>query len=72
MGRTKSYEWRIAQLKAILNLVDENEDEITDALYQDISKPPFESFISEVDALILIAFLILLLVLIPIPFVSRR
>jgi len=47
-GRTRSYEWRIAQLKQVLKLVDENEDQFIEALREDIGKPPFESFIAEV------------------------
>lgn len=50
-GRTRPYEWRISQLKQILKLVDENQDEIEESLHQDIGKPHFESFISEISLL---------------------
>ncbi|KAH9308202.1 hypothetical protein KI387_036113, partial [Taxus chinensis] len=48
-GRTRPYEWRIAQLKQIIKLIDENQAEITECLHQDISKPPFESFVAEIS-----------------------
>ncbi|KAL2342886.1 hypothetical protein Fmac_004171 [Flemingia macrophylla] len=48
-GRTKSYEWRVSQLEAIVKMLEEKEEEITDALYKDLSKPQFEAFISEVS-----------------------
>lgn len=47
-GKTKSYEWRISQLKAIAKMLEEKEKEIVDALNKDISKPPLEAFITEV------------------------
>lgn len=47
-GKTKSYEWRVSQLEGILRMVEEKEQEIVRALYQDLSKPESEAFISEV------------------------
>jgi len=47
-GRTKSYEWRVSQLEAISKMLEEKEKEITEALYKDLAKPPFEAFITEV------------------------
>jgi len=47
-GRTKSYEWRVSQLEAIIKMLKEREKEITEALYKDLAKPQFEAFISEV------------------------
>ncbi|XP_004503900.1 aldehyde dehydrogenase family 3 member H1-like isoform X2 [Cicer arietinum] len=47
-GKTKSYEWRISQLKAIAKMLEEKEKEIVDALNKDISKPPLEAFITEI------------------------
>ncbi|XP_020203974.1 aldehyde dehydrogenase family 3 member H1 [Cajanus cajan] len=47
-GRTKSYEWRVSQLEAIARMLEEKEKEITEALYEDLSKPQFEAFIAEV------------------------
>ena len=49
-GRTKSYEWRISQLKSIEKMIDENEKEITEALHKDLSKPELEAFIAEVTS----------------------
>lgn len=50
-GKTKSYEWRVAQLQNIARMIDENENKIKDALNKDLGKPPFESFIAEINML---------------------
>ncbi|CAF2147061.1 unnamed protein product [Brassica napus] len=47
-GRTRSYEWRISQLQNIAKMIDEKEKCITEALYQDLSKPELEAFLAEV------------------------
>ncbi|KAG0485198.1 hypothetical protein HPP92_009277 [Vanilla planifolia] len=47
-GKTKSYEWRAAQLKGIVKMIDEKEGEIVDALDDDIGKPKLESFVHEI------------------------
>ncbi|KAJ6682685.1 ALDEHYDE DEHYDROGENASE [Salix koriyanagi] len=47
-GRTRSYEWRVSQLKGIGKMVEEREKDISEALYKDLSKPEFEAFASEV------------------------
>ncbi|KAJ9671075.1 hypothetical protein PVL29_027186 [Vitis rotundifolia] len=48
-GKTKSYEWRIAQLKGIEKMIDEREKDIIEALHEDLSKPELEAFVSEVS-----------------------
>lgn len=48
-GKTKSYEWRVSQLKALLKIAENHEKEIADALYSDLSKPELEAFIHEVS-----------------------
>ncbi|KFK30059.1 hypothetical protein AALP_AA7G211500 [Arabis alpina] len=48
-GRTKSYEWRISQLQNIVRMIDEKEKYITEALYQDLSKPELEAFLAEIS-----------------------
>ncbi|XP_027340668.1 aldehyde dehydrogenase family 3 member I1, chloroplastic-like isoform X2 [Abrus precatorius] len=48
-GKTKSYEWRVSQLGAVARMLEEKEKEITEALYQDLSKPELEAFISEIS-----------------------
>ncbi|KAF5182586.1 Aldehyde dehydrogenase [Thalictrum thalictroides] len=48
-GKTKSYEWRVSQLKSIVKMMEENESQITDALTKDLSKPRFESFVAEIS-----------------------
>ncbi|CDP01945.1 unnamed protein product [Coffea canephora] len=50
-GKTRGLEWRKAQLRAILKLLDENEDSIFDALQQDLGKHPVESYRDEVGVL---------------------
>jgi hypothetical protein len=47
-GKTKSYEWRMSQLKAIDKMIEEKEKDITEALSKDLSKPELEAFIAEV------------------------
>ncbi|KAB5521553.1 hypothetical protein DKX38_025872 [Salix brachista] len=47
-GKTKSYEWRVSQLKSIEKMVVEREKDICEALYKDLSKPEFEAFFSEI------------------------
>ena len=51
-GKTKSYEWRRTQLKAMLKMMEENEPQIVVALHCDLSKPELESSIYEVKAFI--------------------
>ncbi|KAM3308726.1 Aldehyde dehydrogenase [Capsicum baccatum] len=48
-GKTKKYEWRVSQLKALLKIAENHEKEIVDALYSDLSKPELESFIHEIS-----------------------
>ncbi|PIA47463.1 hypothetical protein AQUCO_01400247v1 [Aquilegia coerulea] len=48
-GKTKSYEWRVSQLKSIVKMMEDNESQITDALSKDLSKPRFESFVAEIS-----------------------
>ncbi|XP_021285452.1 aldehyde dehydrogenase family 3 member H1 [Herrania umbratica] len=50
-GKTKSYEWRVAQLKALLKMMEENEPQIAAALRDDLSKPELESYIYEIAML---------------------
>ena len=50
-GKTRGYDWRIAQLKSISKMVDEREKDIIQALQKDLSKPEFEAFVSEVHYL---------------------
>lgn len=47
-GKTKNYDWRISQLKGILKMVEDNENDIMEALDSDLSKPQLEVFISEI------------------------
>lgn len=46
--RTRSLEFRMGQLKNLLNLINENEDLLADALKQDLHKPYQESVLMEV------------------------
>ncbi|KAK6787001.1 hypothetical protein RDI58_015526 [Solanum bulbocastanum] len=48
-GKTKSYEWRVSQLKALLKIGENHEKEIAAALYSDLSKPELEAFIHEIS-----------------------
>ncbi|PKU73206.1 aldehyde dehydrogenase family 3 member H1-like [Dendrobium catenatum] len=48
-GKTRSYEWRAAQLKGIIRMIDEKEENIMEALEADLSKPKLESFVHEIS-----------------------
>ncbi|KAL2467748.1 Aldehyde dehydrogenase [Forsythia ovata] len=48
-GKTKSYEWRVSQLKAIVKLADERQKDIIGALRSDLNKPEFESYAHEIS-----------------------
>ena len=52
-GKTRSYEWRASQLKALMKLSEEHEQEIVRALYSDLSKSETEAYIQEVTILFL-------------------
>lgn len=45
---TYDINWRKMQLKAFKRMLTEKENEICQALYQDLHKSPFESFASEI------------------------
>ncbi|OIV97945.1 hypothetical protein TanjilG_12702 [Lupinus angustifolius] len=47
-GRTRSYEWRVSQVKALLKLLVDNEQKIIDALSSDLARPPFETVVYEI------------------------
>ncbi|KAL2497681.1 Aldehyde dehydrogenase family 3 member F1 [Abeliophyllum distichum] len=47
-GRTRGLVWRKTQLRAILKLVAENEDEIFEALNRDLGKHPVEAYRDEI------------------------
>lgn len=47
-GLTKPYEFRLKQIKALILLLDENEDELCRAIIGDTRKPKFEAVLYEV------------------------
>jgi len=53
-GKTRSYEWRLLQLNAIAKLVVDHEQEIVDALRNDLGKPPLETVAYEVSSFTLL------------------
>lgn len=50
-GVTKSFEFRLNQIKALLRLIEENEEKIISAIIEDTRKPIFEAKIFEVEFL---------------------
>ncbi|XP_057773293.1 aldehyde dehydrogenase-like [Salvia miltiorrhiza] len=48
-GKTKSFEWRISQLKAIQQILTLHSEEIIGALRSDLKKPEFEAVIHEIS-----------------------
>ncbi|KAF7269575.1 hypothetical protein GWI33_017379 [Rhynchophorus ferrugineus] len=51
-GKTKSYEFRVQQLRQMQKFLTENEVEICEALLADFKKPPHETYMLEIDLLI--------------------
>lgn len=51
-GKTKSLSFRIKQLKNLQKLYEENQDQITDALWSDLRKNKGEAILTEVGVLI--------------------
>jgi acyl-CoA reductase-like NAD-dependent aldehyde dehydrogenase len=47
-GDTRSVSFRIQQLRKLKSMIRSHEDEIIQALYNDLKKPPFESYASEI------------------------
>ncbi|GLU01070.1 hypothetical protein SLE2022_183960 [Rubroshorea leprosula] len=50
-GKTRSYNWRVAQLKSMIKMMEDHEPEILTALRDDLSKPELESSIYEIALL---------------------
>lgn len=48
-GKTRNYEWRVSQLNALLKLAQDHEQQIIDALRNDLDKPPLETVAYEVQ-----------------------
>ena len=46
-GRTRPLEWRLAQLAALVRLVEEGESEFAAALAQDLGRPPVEAWLAD-------------------------
>ena len=47
-GKTKGYDFRVAQLNKLSQLIKDNEQLILDAVYADLRKPAIEAFGSEI------------------------
>ncbi|WVZ53810.1 hypothetical protein U9M48_004704 [Paspalum notatum var. saurae] len=47
--RTRPAEWRAAQLRALVKMVDEKEADISAALHEDLAKPHMESYLHEIS-----------------------
>ncbi len=47
-GKTKAYQWRIEQLKALKQMLEENSKEITTSLHSDLGKSDTEAWLSEI------------------------
>jgi acyl-CoA reductase-like NAD-dependent aldehyde dehydrogenase len=50
-GRTRDVDFRIRQLKNLLRMYEENESDISAALYKDMRKPKSESILMEMQVL---------------------
>ncbi|XP_051139445.1 aldehyde dehydrogenase-like [Andrographis paniculata] len=47
-GKTRSYEWRASQLKALEKVATCHDKELAEALYSDLRKPEHEAFVFEI------------------------
>lgn len=47
-GKTRSVSWRKNQLRALIQLINDNEDKAMKALYDDLGKHPVEAYRDEV------------------------
>ena len=47
-GKTKDIAFRKTQLKKLKQAISESQDQITDALFQDLGKPKFEAIATEI------------------------
>ncbi|KAM7260424.1 hypothetical protein ACFE04_016165 [Oxalis oulophora] len=50
-GTTRSYEWRVTQIKSMIKMMEDHEQDIVASLRQDLDKPEMESSIYEVAML---------------------
>ncbi|KAF7048107.1 hypothetical protein CFC21_056923 [Triticum aestivum] len=48
-GRTRPAEWRTAQLRALVRMIEEKEDDISNALHADLAKPRMEAYLHEIS-----------------------
>jgi hypothetical protein len=48
-GRTWPLEWRAAQLRALVRMIEEKEEDISAAIHADLAKPHMESYLHEVQ-----------------------
>jgi len=51
-GQSKDVDWRIAQLKKLKECIEKYEDEICDALKQDLNKHPYEAYATEIGMVV--------------------
>jgi len=50
-ANTRSYDFRITQLKKLKKMIENHEDEIIEALYHDLHKPVFEAYTAEIGVM---------------------
>ncbi|MCO5557129.1 hypothetical protein L7F22_010685 [Adiantum nelumboides] len=48
---TRPFQWRLAQVQALKNMLDEHEADLHTALFDDLGKSPFEANYTEIDPL---------------------
>ncbi|CAA0840822.1 Aldehyde dehydrogenase family 3 member H1 [Striga hermonthica] len=48
-GKTRTFQWRVSQLKALLKMATQHEGEIVRALRADLNKPELEAFAHEIN-----------------------
>ncbi|WP_372632013.1 aldehyde dehydrogenase family protein [Gordonia jinghuaiqii] len=51
-GRTRTLQWRLAQLEGLARLLNENEDAIVAALDSDLGRPPADAWLADIAAVL--------------------
>lgn len=59
-GKTRSVAWRKNQLRALKQLINDNEDKVSKALYDDLWKHPTEVYRDEVIKLVYLCVVVLI------------
>lgn len=60
-GKTRSVTWRKKQLRALIELIQDNEEKLLKALLEDLGKHPTEAYRDEVTHLIIYIYITIII-----------